>query len=196
MTVRVGDGETEVSPHSQYQGKKNSSVSLCPSKVTGSRTPGTGAVESAAQTCSHMKKENNFIAFYQRQKGQMLEQSVGRVKSWGESRGSLSCSLLLCSVMQPLLTIVYTRPSKMSGHGKRSRQCTVSTERPSSARPPMVDQCLSVWFCSMASYQPPREVLDACSKRTRWLTGAGRRSPCYFFLNLHVKFKRNAGILR
>lgn len=114
----------------------------------------------------------------------MLEQSVDRVKSWGESRGSLSGSLLLCSVFQPLLTIIHTSPSKMSGHGKLSRQCTVSTERPSSARPPMVDQCLSVSFCCMASYQPPREALHARSKRTRRLSGAGRQSPHYFFLNL------------
>lgn len=199
MAVRVGDGETEMSPHSEYQRKKR--IHQCHWWVTGSRTPGTGAFGFAcmnppsAQTCSHIKREDNFIAFYQRQEEQMLEQSVDGVKSWGESRRSLSCSLLLCSVLQLLLTIVYMSPSKMSGHGKLSRQCTVSTERPSSARPPMVDQCLSVSFCSMASYQPPREALHACSKRTRWLPAAGRQSPHYCFLNLRVKWKRNAEIL-
>lgn len=121
----------------------------------------------------------------------MLEQSVDRVKSWGESSCScpaLSCCTLSCGFCWPSYIQAL---SKMSGHGKLSRQCIVSTERPSSVRPPMDDQCLSVSFCSMVSYQPPREALHACSKRTRWLSGAGRQPPHCFFLNLKVELEEN-----
>lgn len=100
-----------------------------------------------------------------------------------EVKARTPCTALSCCVLSSILcfgllrTIIYTSSSKMSGHGKLSRKCTVSTERPSSARPPGVYQCLSVSFCSMARYQPPRDLLHVRTKSTRWFSDASRQSP-------------------
>lgn len=102
MTAGVGARETGVSPHRRRRERKEFL------SVTASRrrqlAPATGALEVAAQTCSRVKKDNNFIAFYQRQKGQMLEQSLAGARWRGEGRGLPSRSLPVSSVTQPLRT--------------------------------------------------------------------------------------------
>ena len=79
-------------------------------------------------------------------------------RRWREVRTKVGwkqyCALSCVLCLPPSWAIMLPSPYKMNGHGKLSRQRTDSAGRPSSARPPMDEHCLSVSFCSMAECRP------------------------------------------